>query len=59
MQLAEFGPAGAFRFAGTPTTEFDGVANVGALCIDTTGKKLLVNTGTKASNTWTVAGTQT
>ncbi len=30
----------------------------GSLLIDTTGKKLYINTGTKASPTWTVVGSQ-
>lgn len=34
-------------------------AAAGALLIDTTNKKLYINTGTAASPTWTVAGTQT
>lgn len=33
-------------------------AQPGSLLIDATGKKLYINTGTKASPTWTVAGTQ-
>lgn len=33
-------------------------ANPGSILIDTTGKKLYINTGTKASPTWTVVGTQ-
>lgn len=45
--------------AGAPTTEFNGLAEEGQLCIDTTNKELLINTGTKASNTWTVVGSQT
>jgi len=49
---------GPFRSAGVPSTAFNGIALVGALCIDTTNAKLYVNTGTLAANTWTVAGTQ-
>ena len=49
---------GPFRSAGVPTTAFNGIALVGALCIDVTNAKLYVNTGTLAANTWTVAGTQ-
>ena len=50
---------GPYLFAGTPTTQFNNIAEKGALCIDTTNGKLLINTNTKASNTWTVVGTQT
>lgn len=48
-----------YRSAGTPTTQFDGIAPTGALCIDTTGGVLFINTNTKASPTWTVVGDQT
>lgn len=52
-----FGP---FRNAGAPTgATFQNVAEKGALLIDTTNAKLYINTGTKASPTWTVVGTQT
>lgn len=34
-------------------------AAVGALLVDTTNKKLYINTGTALEPTWTVAGTQT
>lgn len=34
-------------------------AGLGALCIDTTNKKLYINTGTALEPTWTVVGTQT
>ena len=50
---------GPFRSAGVPTTAFNGFALPGAQCIDTTNAKLYINTGTLASNTWTVAGLQT
>jgi hypothetical protein len=50
---------GPFTHAGTPTTQLNNIADKGALCIDTTNGKLLINTGTLASNTWTVVGTQT
>lgn len=50
-----FGP---FRTAGVPSG-LNNIAEKGALCIDTTNAKLYINTGTKASNTWTVVGTQT
>lgn len=50
---------GPFTHAGSPTTQLNNVAEKGALCIDTTNGKLLINTGTLASNTWTVVGTQT
>jgi hypothetical protein len=47
--------------AGAPVngTTFAGIAAVGALLIDTTNAKLYINTGTQASPTWTVVGTQT
>jgi hypothetical protein len=46
--------------AGVPSgTDFNNIAEKGQLCIDTTNAKLYINTGTKASNTWTVVGTQT
>lgn len=49
-----------FRYAGVPTsgTTFANEAEIGALAIDVTNGKLYINTGTKASPTWTVAGTQ-
>ncbi|MBM3458882.1 MAG: hypothetical protein FJX77_10175 [Armatimonadetes bacterium] len=49
------------RNAGAPVngTTYANVAEVGALLLDTTNGKLYVNTGTKASPTWTVVGTQT
>lgn len=34
-------------------------AAIGALMVDTTNKKLYINTGTALAPTWTVAGTQT
>lgn len=45
--------------AGAPTTQFNDIAPKGQLCIDTTNGVLYINTGTLASNTWTVVGTQT
>lgn len=36
-----------------------GYAGPGSLCSDSTNAKLYINTGTKASPTWTVVGTQT
>jgi hypothetical protein len=47
-----------YRAAGAPTTQFNNIAAKGALAMDTTNGKLYINTGTKASNTWTVVGTQ-
>jgi hypothetical protein len=35
-----------------------GLAAKGSLCTDVTNAKLYINTGTKASPTWTVVGTQ-
>lgn len=50
-----------FPNAGAPTNGVTGagVAGPGSLCIDTTNKKLYINTGTLASPAWTVTGTQT
>ncbi len=46
--------------AGVPGAgAFNGQAEKGQLCIDTTNAKLYINTGTKASTTWTVVGLQT
>lgn len=49
-----------YQSAGVPSTAFNGVAPKGALCVDyaSTPPKLYINTGSKASNTWTVVGTQ-
>ncbi len=49
------------RNAGAPTNgvTFANVAAVVALLIDTTNAKLYINTGTVASPTWTVVGSQT
>ncbi len=52
------GSLGPFATAGVPTTNFNAVAAKGALCTDCTNGKLYINTGTLASNTWTVVGTQ-
>lgn len=38
--------------AGAPTTQYNGIAPKGALCIDTTAANLYVNSGTKATNAW-------
>lgn len=54
---SSFGP---YRNAGAPTgATLAGVAEKGALLVDTTNAKLYINTGTKASPTWTVVGSQT
>lgn len=47
-----------YTSAGAPTTQFDGIAEKGALCIDSTNGVLYINTGTKGTNTWTVVGSQ-
>lgn len=51
-----------FTNAGVPAAGTSGAgagwAGKGSLCVDTTNGKLYVNTNTKASPTWTVAGTQ-
>ncbi len=52
------GAYGPFTHAGAPTTQLNNVAEKGALVIDTTNGKLLINTGTLAANTWTVVGAQ-
>ncbi len=46
--------------AGAPVngTTHAGVAAVGALLIDTTNARLFINTGTQASPTWTLVGSQ-
>jgi hypothetical protein len=44
----------------TPGVDATGrAAPLGALLVDTTNKKLYINTGTSLNPTWTVAGTQT
>lgn len=55
------GAMGHYYNAGAPTngTTFAGVAPKAALLIDTTNAKLYINTGTQASPTWTVVGSQT
>lgn len=49
--------------AGAPTDGASGTgagfAAKGSLCVDITNGKLEINTGTKASPTWTVVGAQT
>lgn len=56
------GGARIVTFTGTinTSTTYAGTynANIGTLLIDLTGKKLYINTGTKASPTWTVVGSQ-
>lgn len=54
------GHAAPFRNAGAPTdgVTFANRAAIGALLVDTTNGKLYINTGTQASPTWTVVGTQ-
>jgi hypothetical protein len=48
-----------FSKAGVPGSgDGAGYAEKGSLCTDRTNGKLYVNTGTKATPTWTVAGTQ-
>lgn len=49
---------GPYRFAGTPTTQLNNIAEKGALCIDVTNAFLYINTGTLAANTWTKVGLQ-
>lgn len=47
-----------FNFeAGTPTASISGFGK-GALAVDTTNGKLFINTGTFASATWTLVGSQ-
>lgn len=52
------GSLGSFAAAGVPTTQFNAIAAKGALCIDYTNGKLYINTGSLATSTWTVVGTQ-
>ena len=51
-----------FSNAGAPTNGTSGTkagrAGKGSLCIDRTNGKLYINTGTLASPTWTVVGSQ-
>ncbi len=58
--LATLGP---FSNAGAPTSGTSGTlagkAEKGAQLTDTANGKVYVNTGTKASPTWTVVGSQT
>lgn len=48
------------RNAGAPSngTTFAGIVAVGGLLVDTTNAKLYINSGTQASPTWTVVGSQ-
>jgi hypothetical protein len=50
-----------FTNAGAPTNSVTGAgfAGIGSLCVDTTNGKAYINTGTKATPTWTVVGAQT
>lgn len=56
------GGGGIVTFTGTinTSTTYAGTdkATPGTLLVDLTGKKLYINTGTQASPTWTVVGTQ-
>lgn len=51
-----------FTNAGVPTDGTSGTgagwAGIGSTCVDKTNGKHYTNTGTKASPTWTVTGTQ-
>lgn len=49
---------GPFRVAGVPGAALNGIADTGAIAIDTTNKFLYINTGTLAAGTWTKVGTQ-
>ena len=56
----DVGGYGPIINAGVPAGgAFNGVAEKGALVIDTTNGKLYINTGTKLATVWTVVGTQT
>lgn len=59
-EIRLLGEAMIFTKAGAPVNGTDGANNAGpgSLLIDTSGKKLYINTNTKASPTWTVVGTQ-
>jgi hypothetical protein len=54
--------AWVFSNAGVPSAGTSGTgagwAGKGSLCTDTTNGKLYINTGTTASPTWTVVGSQ-
>lgn len=54
------GSALLFTNAGAPTNAVTGkdAAGIGSLCTDITNGKLYINTGTMASPTWTIVGTQ-
>lgn len=56
---ATIAPVQLFSGEGAGGTTYDGVAAIGALYVDVTAKKLYINTGTLASNTWTLVGSQT
>ena len=51
-----------FSNVGVPVAGVNGAgagwAGIGSLCTDSTNGKLYINTGTRASPTWTVVGTQ-
>jgi hypothetical protein len=53
---------GVYAFTGAPVngTTLAGIAKPGALAVQTDGAppRLFINTGSKASPTWTVVGTQ-
>lgn len=54
------GALGMYFNAGAPSgSTYAGIAPKGATLTDTTNGKLYINTGTQASPTWTVVGTQT
>jgi hypothetical protein len=49
-----------FHKAGVPASgDFNGQAEKGQLCVDSTNGKLHINTGTKSATVWTVVGAQT
>jgi hypothetical protein len=45
-------PIQVLQKAGVPSTDFDGVAAKGALCIDTTNANIYINAGTLGTNSW-------
>lgn len=63
MPVIEGAQQRPFTNAGAPSNGTNGtlagVANPGALLVDTTSGKLYVNANTLASPTWTLAGSQT
>lgn len=62
LQITQFGAVQAASHAGAPSDGTSGTGagllDKGAVLTDTTNAKLYINTGTKASPTWSVVGGQ-